>query len=139
LQSHLGLKDVRTVSPDPAALETFDPERILPLTATDNCCRLRKMQPLVKALRGFDAWTTGRKHFHGGERSGLAVFEFIDGRIKINPLAAWPPARIEAAFTERNLPRHPLTEKGYTSVGCAPCTSLAGRGGKRPNTAPPTP
>ncbi|MDP7215808.1 MAG: phosphoadenylyl-sulfate reductase [Rhodospirillales bacterium] len=128
LQSHLGLKDIRTVSPDPSALEAFDPERILSLTATDNCCRLRKMQPLVKAVRGVDAWITGRKRFHGGERSRLAVFEFVDGRIKINPLAAWSPARIEAIFRELKLPRHPLAEKGYTSVGCAPCTSLAGLG-----------
>ncbi len=125
LQSHLGLKDIRTISPDPVALEAFDPEQILPLTATDNCCRLRKMQPLGKALQGFDAWITGRKRFHGGERSGLAIFEFVDGRIKINPLATWSPARIEVTFTELKLPRHPLAEKGYTSVGCTPCTNIA--------------
>ncbi len=125
LQSHLGLKDVRALSPGPSDLEAFDPERIL---STDNYCRLLKMQLLGKALRGFDAWINGRNRFHGGERSRLAVFEFVDGRIKINPLAAWSPARVEATFRELKLPRHPLAEKGYTSVGCAPCTSLAGLG-----------
>ncbi|MEE9544752.1 MAG: phosphoadenylyl-sulfate reductase [Rhodospirillales bacterium] len=123
LQSHLGLKDVRALSPGPSDLEAFDPERIL---STDNYCHLLKMQLLGKALRGFDAWINGRKRFHGGERSRLAVFEFVDGRIKINPLAAWSPARVEATFRELMLPLHPLAENGYTSVGCAVCTSLAG-------------
>ena len=142
LQSHLGLKDVRTLSPGPSDLEAFDPERIL---SADNYCRLLKMQLLGKALQGFVAWINGREHFHGGERSRLAVFEFVDGRIKINPLAAWSPARIEATFRELMLPLHPSAEKGDTSVGCAPCTSIAGsaktsapaagRNEKRPNAA----
>ena len=74
LQSHLGLKDVHTLSPGPSDLKAFDPERIL---SNDNYCSLLKKQLLGKALRGFDAWINGCKRFHGGERSRLAVFEFL--------------------------------------------------------------
>jgi len=52
----------------------------------------------------------------------LAPIEVAEGRIRINPIAAWTAAEVEAAFETAGLPRHPLVEMGYPSIGCAPCT-----------------
>ena len=74
------------------------------------------------ALAGFDAWISGRKRYHGGVRSDLPAIEAEEGKVKVNPLAAWSMERVEAAFAARDLPQHPLLAEGYLSVGCAPCT-----------------
>jgi phosphoadenosine phosphosulfate reductase len=93
--------------------------------------------PLEAALGGFAAWVTGRKRYQGGERRALATLELADGRIKANPLAPWSASEIAAALRARGLPRHPLLERGYRSVGCAPCTAATtraenARGGRWP-------
>ena len=74
------------------------------------------------SLKANRRWITGRKRFHGAGRIELPAIEWEAGQIKINPLATWSQERIDALYTERNLPRHPLEAEGYTSVGCAPCT-----------------
>ena len=122
LTAELGLEDVRTVKPDWSHLLDRDPDGALWRRDPDACCRIRKVLPLARALAGFDAWISGRKRFHGGARRHLPAIEAEDGRVKVDPLAAWSPARIEAAFAARGLPRHPLSAEGYLSVGCAPCT-----------------
>lgn len=122
IRTRLGLTDVRTITPDAASITTYDPEGDLWRRDGDLCCHLRKVLPMEKALAGFDAWITGRKRFHGGARSALPVIEHVNGRFKINPLAAWTRDRIAAAFRERGLPLHPLAEDGFTSIGCRPCT-----------------
>ena len=118
----LGLKDVRIVRPDEAEVQARDPDGILWMQNHDACCALRKVEPFARALDGFDAWITGRKRFHGGQRGTLPTIEAEDGRIKINPLAAWSRERILAHFVERHLPAHPLVVDGYLSIGCMPCT-----------------
>jgi len=118
----LGLGNVNTQEPDPVARQSLDPQGNLHEADHDACCRLRKVEPLARALYGFDAWIMGRKAFHGGARSGLGVFEWADGRVKVNPLANWTPDDIKAAMEKRGLPPHPLAAKGYTSIGCFPCT-----------------
>ncbi|MGH6930987.1 MAG: phosphoadenylyl-sulfate reductase [Dongiaceae bacterium] len=135
LVERLGLIDVRTTTPDWRSIRFADPKGDLWRAGPDHCCHIRKVQPLEQALSGFAAWISGRKRFHGGERSNLPVFEAVDGRVKINPLADWTPAEIAAAFRERDLPLHPLALKGYSSVGCVPCTKrpapdAAARGGR---------
>jgi len=128
LVDRLGLRDVRAVEPAPRDLHAADAAGDLWQRNPDHCCRVRKVLPLQRALNGFEAWITGRKRFTGGERAGLQAIEAVDGRVKINPLAAWPAARIAAAFKEADLPRHPLVARGYLSIGCAPCTGrLDGR------------
>ncbi len=126
LVDHLGLRDVRVTKPAPQDLVAADERGDLWQRNPDNCCRLRKVLPLRRALAGFEAWVTGRKRFAGGERARLQAIEAVDGRIKINPLAAWTPAQIAAAFKEADLPHHPLVAQGYPSIGCFPCTSRAG-------------
>lgn len=119
----LGLTDVRVLRPNREALFARDPDGILHVMDPGACCRLRKVEPLAKALDGFDAWVTGRKRFQGGQRVGLPLFEADQGRIKVNPLAHWSKAEIEAYIDRHALPRHPLARSSLPSLGCAPCTS----------------
>ncbi len=120
--AHLGLRDVRAVAPEPDAVAHLDPLGSLWRDGPDHCCHLRKTLPLRRALAGFDAWITGRKRYQGGTRTQLETIEAVDGRIKINPLAPWSSAQIDAVFTAAGLPRHPLALDGYASIGCATCT-----------------
>jgi phosphoadenosine phosphosulfate reductase len=124
LINHLGLTNVKTFFPDYIDVNRDDPEGNLWESKPNHCCYIRKVKPLNKALKGFDAWITGRKRMHGGLRADLPIIEYFEGHFKINPLAAWPAERIMSEFQSRKLPEHPLIAQGYTSVGCMPCTSL---------------
>jgi phosphoadenosine phosphosulfate reductase len=86
---------------------------------------LRKVTPLSNALTGFDGWITGRKRYQGGLRKSLTVFEADEatGKLKINPLAHWSMDDIRDYADHHALPAHPLTGRGYLSIGCAPCTA----------------
>ena len=119
LTAHLGLKDVRRITPD----ETQDPDRTLHSRDSVACCALRKVAPLERALKGFDAVITGRKRFQTGQRAQMATFEQDGALIKVNPLANWSSNQIAQYFEAHTLPRHPLVAQGYPSIGCAPCTS----------------
>ena len=126
LVAHLGLSDLRILTPDEAELADRDESGLRWSYDPDGCCDLRKVRPLARALAGFDATLTGRKAFQAATRADLPRFE-IDtsdaaGRLKINPLIDWDAARIEDYFVQHNLPRHPLVERGFPSIGCAPCT-----------------
>jgi phosphoadenosine phosphosulfate reductase len=132
LTAHLGLTDVRSIRPLAADLTSADADGRLWERDADACCHFRKVVPLERALAGFDAWITGRKRFHSGERADLDAIETVDSRIKINPLANWSVSQIASEFKARRLPRHPLVAHGYPSIGCAPCTSRdAGDGSAR--------
>lgn len=122
LTARLGLRDVRSIRPEPTVVRANDPRGDLWRRDADLCCNIRKVLPLERALTGFSAWITGRKRVHGGERAALPHIEASGLRIKVNPLARWSADQIAAAFEVANLPRHPLVEEGYSSVGCAPCT-----------------
>jgi phosphoadenosine phosphosulfate reductase len=124
LIARLGLTGVRNIRPSGAQLAAWDPDGRLWQKDVDLCCAIRKTNPLDEALEGLDAWVTGRKRAQGGLRSNLNVVETgPDGRVTVNPLAHWDDARIEAYFEEHDLPRHPLETQGYTSIGCATCTT----------------
>jgi phosphoadenosine phosphosulfate reductase len=125
LVRRLGLADVRSVCPDPDRLAADDPQGMLWRSDPDRCCALRKVEPLERALGGFEAWINGRKRHHGGSRAALPVIEAAGGRIKVNPLASWGPGEIDAYFAAHDLPRHPLEAEGYRSVGCLPCSDRA--------------
>lgn len=121
----LGLTGVRDITPSETERKVLDPKNMLWKTDPDACCALRKVRPLEPALEGFGAWITGRKRFHGGARMSLPVFEHADGRYKVNPLANWTQADVDAYLKEKDLPRHPLVSQGYPSIGCWPCTQPA--------------
>lgn len=118
----LGLRDVRTIEPDPVRVAAIDPDGTLWHSDPDRCCALRKVEPLAHALAPFDAWINGRKRGHGALRTSLPFVEMADGRAKINPLAAWTADDLAAYFAAHDLPRHPLAADGYSSIGCLPCT-----------------
>ncbi|HVY32996.1 MAG TPA: phosphoadenylyl-sulfate reductase [Caulobacteraceae bacterium] len=122
LTKQLGLTDVRDLRPQFQDLAATDPGANLYKTDTDACCHIRKVLPLDRALGEFDAWITGRKRFHGGDRLRLQVVEAADGKLKFNPLANWGKAELDAYVAEHDLPPHPLVAFGYPSVGCWPCT-----------------
>lgn len=125
LIERLGLSNVRDIGPDAAEHQASDPRNTLWKQDTDACCSLRKVRPLAPALEGFEAWITGRKRFHGGARLHLPVFEFADGRFKINPMASWTQEDVQDYLNRRQLPKHPLVDQGYPSIGCWPCTRPA--------------
>jgi phosphoadenosine phosphosulfate reductase len=124
LCAELGLHDVRIVRPDPDELARHDPDGGLHAREPDMCCHIRKTEPLEHALEGFAGWITGRKRFQGGARLALPTIEGdpITGRIKLNPLAGWSAEDVRHYRRLRDLPLHPLTLKGFASIGCAPCT-----------------
>ncbi|HEY5208585.1 MAG TPA: phosphoadenylyl-sulfate reductase [Pseudolabrys sp.] len=127
----LGLSDVRTVRPTGLKLAEVDPEQSLWQSDPDKCCFTRKVEPLAQAIKGFDAWITGRKRFQGGSRATLQPIEADAGFVKINPLAGMNLAEIEAAFETHHLPRHPLEAEGFLSVGCYTCSARVAPGADR--------
>lgn len=129
LAARLNLNIVN-LTPDPDILAKRDETGLRWSYDPDGCCDIRKVLPLEKALGDYDASITGRKGFQSGTRRGLERFELESGtgRIKWNPLANWNKAALDAYFEAHALPRHPLEEQGYLSIGCAPCTSKVAPG-----------
>ena len=119
----LGLRDVRSIKPLEDALSRQDANRELWFSDPDACCRIRKVEPLARALAPFSAWINGRKRFQGGLRADIPVVEQDGARLKFNPFANVSRDEIEAIYRLANLPPHPLAASGYLSVGCMPCTS----------------
>lgn len=127
LAQSFGLTDIRRVKASRDTLFQRDPDNILHHFNINACCSLRKVEPLNAALKGFDAWITGRKRYQGANREAIDLFEAEnDSRIKINPLAHWSPQDLNDYITNNRLPRHPLVSKGFPSIGCMPCTQQAG-------------
>ena len=87
------------------------------------CCEARKVRPLERKLATLGAWATGLRRDQGETRSGVPKVERgLGGRVKICPLADWSAARVEEYVARHEVPVHPLYARGYTSIGCAPCT-----------------
>jgi phosphoadenosine phosphosulfate reductase len=123
LTRQLGLTDVRSIKPLEETLSREDPDKELWFSSPDACCRIRKVEPLARALKPFSAWINGRKRFQGGARADIPVVEQDGARLKFNPFANVSREEIEAIYKSANLPPHPLAAKGFLSVGCMPCTS----------------
>jgi phosphoadenosine phosphosulfate reductase len=129
LQAHLGLSNVRWLRPDPKDIARFDPKGDLWETDPDSCCHIRKTEPLDAEIAQFGGWVTGRKRYQTAERGVLPHFELTsDDRIKVNPLAYFGDADVNAYKLKHGLPEHPLFAKGYKSIGCAPCTTIVAEG-----------
>ncbi|MFZ1741630.1 MAG: phosphoadenylyl-sulfate reductase [Pontixanthobacter sp.] len=132
LIERLGLTNLVNLEPDPAVLDVKDETGLRWSYDPDGCCEIRKVIPLANALAGYDATLTGRKAFQSATRANLPRFEVdtsdSQGRLKINPLIDWTAGDIQAYFDEYDLPRHPLVELGYPSIGCSPCTNKVAPG-----------
>jgi phosphoadenosine phosphosulfate reductase len=129
LSEMLGLTDLRVFRPDPRILAEKDGTGLRWSYDPEGCCEIRKVEPLQRALAPFDAWISGRKGFQAATRANIPLFELdanhpTGGKLKLNPLAGWDKAALDAYFEAHELPRHPLEAQGYLSIGCAPCTSV---------------
>ncbi len=122
LTNRLRLTNVQFVSPNIQEIHNLDVAGNLWSKDPDQCCAIRKVNPLTEILENFDGWITGRKRFHGGGRFDLPLIEQGNDKIKINPLVEWTAENIKDHFQNFGLPSHPLIEEGYSSIGCETCT-----------------
>lgn len=90
----------------------------------DDCCRLRKVEPLERALSGYDAWAAGLRRDESPTRSNTPVvaFDARRGKVKVNPIATWTQADVDNYIARWNVPVNELFKQGYGSIGCWPCT-----------------
>ncbi|WNG91196.1 phosphoadenylyl-sulfate reductase [Mycobacterium sp. ITM-2016-00318] len=89
------------------------------------CCRMRKVEPLGKALQGYSAWVTGIRRVEAPTRANapLISWDKAFNLVKINPIAAWSDEEMQAYIDANDILVNPLVFEGYPSIGCAPCTS----------------
>lgn len=94
------------------------------------CCRIRKIDPLRRALRDLDAWICGLRRDQSVTRAAVEAVEWDEafGLIKINPLAYWSEEQCRDYVSENSVPVHSLHKKGFPSIGCAPCTRAVAEG-----------
>jgi phosphoadenosine phosphosulfate reductase len=129
LERFFGL-EIEDLSPDldvDAQAREFGPE--LWLKKPDLCCTIRKVEPLQKKLATLDAWITGVRREQSDSRARTRVVELYDfdrlrGKqiIKINPLTIWSREQVWAYIRKHGIPYNPLTDRGFRSIGCRPCT-----------------
>ena len=91
----------------------------------NECCRMRKVEPLSKALRGYSAWVTGIRRVEAPTRAKAPLISFDEafGLVKINPIAAWTDEDMQNYIDANDVLVNPLVFEGYPSIGCAPCTA----------------
>ena len=95
------------------------------------CCNVRKVQPLTRHLAGLDAWITGLRRDQWASRTDIRKVEIDHDHgaiVKLSPLAEWTEEEVWDYVRERGVPTHPLYQRGYGSIGCAPCTRAVAPG-----------
>jgi phosphoadenosine phosphosulfate reductase len=90
----------------------------------DQCCAIRKVEPLERMLDGYDAWAAGLRRDESPSRARTPVvhFEYARNKVKVNPIATWTEGEVQAYIARHDVPVNQLLHKGYGSVGCWPCT-----------------
>lgn len=121
--------DIAVYRPDPAAVEHYVAQNGLnafydSVEMRRECCRVRKVEPLGRALAGNKAWVTGQRRAQSATRTELALEEFdsAHGLTKFNPLADWSEDDVWNYIRANGVPYNPLHDQGFPSIGCAPCT-----------------
>jgi phosphoadenosine phosphosulfate reductase len=96
----------------------------------DQCCAMRKVEPLERGLEPYAAWITGMRREDAPTRTDIPVVGWDAKRnmVKLNPLAAWTQADVDAYVNEHKVMLNPLRQLGYPSIGCAPCTRAVAPG-----------
>ncbi|WP_367756929.1 phosphoadenylyl-sulfate reductase [Flavobacterium sp. WC2430] len=94
------------------------------------CCFIRKVAPLTKALKGNSVWITGLRAEQSENRNDLQFFEYDANFniIKFNPLLKWTLEEVQKYIDDNNVPQNALHKKGFVSIGCAPCTRAIAEG-----------
>ncbi len=121
VRRHYGLNlRVMTVAHHDEELWRIDPE---------NCCSAVKVGQLDRALAGKQAWMSGLRRVEAPTRADSPIVaRDLRGLVKINPIATWDDAQVTAYIADHAVPVNPLLERGYRSIGCAPCTEPVGNG-----------
>ena len=111
-------------------MEPLVPPDDLWQTDTDECCAMRKVEPLARALRDKQAWMSGVRRSEAPSRTNTQIVHLDVGRgiVKVNPLAGWSDDEIATYKQDHGLPEHPLVAQGYPSIGCWPCTRAVAPG-----------
>lgn len=117
------------IEPEQTVAEQESQFGILHQSAPDRCCALRKVGPLFESLASYRIWVTGLRREQSKSRAHLQLdedFKLPNGTIlrKLNPLADWSRGDVRDYASAHSIPLLPLYDLGYTSIGCAPCTSL---------------
>lgn len=91
----------------------------------NECCRLRKVEPLKQTLKNYRAWVTGIRRVEAPTRANAPLISFDEafGLVKINPIAAWSDEDMQEYIDKHSILVNPLVDEGYPSIGCAPCTA----------------
>ncbi|WP_225412868.1 phosphoadenylyl-sulfate reductase [Stigmatella hybrida] len=129
LRNRYGL-DVETFFPDRERVETLVSTQGYfsfrqSIEARKQCCAIRKVEPLGRALQGRQAWVTGLRREQSVTRTGVEALERdMDhgGLFKLNPLVSWSARQVWSYIQENGVPYNALHDRGYPSIGCAPCT-----------------
>ncbi len=116
--------------PDKAAVEKLEREKGFysfreSVENRKECCGIRKVEPLNRALAGLDAWITGLRRDQAVTRTDLPKVELDAAHrniVKVNPIAEWTTEQVWAHIRAKNVPYNKLHDKNYPSIGCAPCT-----------------
>jgi phosphoadenosine phosphosulfate reductase len=115
--------------PEPAAVEQYVASHGLngfydSVELRKECCRIRKIDPLNRALTGNKSWVTGQRRAQSVTRAALDVQEDdpAHGMVKFNPLADWSEEDVWQYLRDHQVPYNPLHDQGYPSIGCEPCT-----------------
>ena len=127
---------IETYFPDRAAVEALENEKGFfsfrrSVEERKECCAIRKLDPLARALKDKQAWVTGLRREQAVTRAGVEPVEVDrahEGILKLNPLAGWTEAQVWRYARDRSLPVNALHERGYRSIGCAPCTRAVAPG-----------
>lgn len=117
------------LQPEKTVAEQEAEQGLLYQSAPDRCCGLRKVEPLFKAVAQYRVWLTGLRREQARSRTALeesALFTLPSGKqvLKLAPLAAWSARDVWYACEQLSIPLLPLYERGFSSIGCEPCTSL---------------
>jgi phosphoadenosine phosphosulfate reductase len=122
-------KRMRVYYPDPAAIESWVAAHGIngffnSIEERQGCCHIRKVEPFRRAIQGAGAWVTGVRHEQSATRAEAQAREFdaANGLAKISPILDWTNDDVWSYIRARRLPYNPLHDKGYPSIGCAPCT-----------------
>jgi phosphoadenosine phosphosulfate reductase len=127
--------NLKTYVPNTASVETLVAEKGFNsfYTSVENrkeCCFIRKIEPLNRALQGADVWITGLRAEQSDNRADMPMIEWDTQKnlYKINPLIDWSFEKLETYLAEHKIPQNPLHKKGFISIGCAPCTRAIAEG-----------
>ncbi|MEU4768237.1 phosphoadenylyl-sulfate reductase [Actinosynnema sp. NPDC023794] len=98
---------------------------LLNKTDPNRCCELRKVIPLRRTLKDYDAWVTGVRRVDAPTRANtpIVTWDERNGLVKVNPIAPWSDEQFNAYIAEHGILENPLVQAGYPSIGCAPCTA----------------